>query len=157
MSIQEIIFGGGGLLLVVLTMVQIAPIKINPWSALGKALGKVINGDVLEKLDEVQKAQKDTRKALDEHIKVDDERNADMHRMRILQFNLELLENKPHTREDFIEIFAEIDFYERYCKEHEEYKNNRCNHAIMNIGRVYDDRLRKRDFADVDGAKKETN
>ena len=156
MTILEIVGSGGGLLVILMTLIQIAPVKINPWSALGKALGKVINGDVLAKLDEVQKAQKDTRKALDEHIKVDDERNADMHRMRILQFNLELMENKPHTREAFIEIFEEIDFYEQYCREHKDYQNNRCKHAIMNIGRVYDDRLRKRDFADVDGGKKET-
>ena len=46
---------------------------------------------------------------LDEHIAVDDERAADMHRMRILQFNNELLRSIPHTREDFIEILLEID------------------------------------------------
>lgn len=147
MSIQELVAGGGGALLILMTLIQIAPIKVNPWSAVAKVFGRAINSDVLEKLNEVQKAQTATRKALDDHIKVDDERNADMHRMRILQFNLELMENKPHTREDFIEILEEIDFYERYCSEHKDYQNNRCKHAIANIGRVYDDRLKKHDFA----------
>lgn len=40
MTIKELLLGGGGLLLILMTLVQIAPIKINPWSALAKQLGK---------------------------------------------------------------------------------------------------------------------
>ena len=36
MSLKEIFLGGGGLLVVLLTLVEFAPIKINPWSALSK-------------------------------------------------------------------------------------------------------------------------
>ena len=35
---------------------------------------------------------------------------------------------------------------DRYCDEHKGYKNNRASHAIANISRVYDDRLREHDF-----------
>ena len=79
-------------------------------------------------------------------IKTDDARNADLHRSKILQFNNELLRDIPHTREDFIEILAEIDFYEKYCDTHPEYENNRATHAVANIKRVYDERLIKHDF-----------
>jgi len=146
MSIWEICFGGGGILLVLLTIVQIAPIKLNPWSALARMLGRAINAEVLTDLEEVKKSQRETREILDTHIQTDDERNADAHRQRILQFNNELIREIPHTREDFIEILAVIDFYECYCKEHPNYKNNRAAHAIANIGRTYDDRLKKHDF-----------
>ena len=146
MSLKEILLNGGGLLLLLMTVIQIAPIKINPWSTIAKWLGKAINTDVLHELDDVKKGQKDTREALDEHIRMDDERNADSHRQRILQFNNELLRDIPHTEEDFIEILAEIDFYEDYCQTHPEYKNNRAIHAIGHIGRVYDERLQKHDF-----------
>ena len=146
MTIEEMLAGSGGLLLVAMTLIQIAPIKVNPWSALARALGKAINKDVLDGLAEVKADQKEARRILDDHIRVDDTRNADAHRARILQFNNELLRDIPHTREDFIEILEEIDFYERFCEEHKDYKNNRCTHAIANIGRVYDDRLRKHDF-----------
>ncbi len=88
MSIQEIVTGGGVSLFVLMTLVQIAPVKINPWSKLAKAIGNALNGgDVMGKLEE--------------HIKMDDERNADMHRARILQFNTELLRDAKHTEEDF--------------------------------------------------------
>ena len=139
MSIHEWLVGGGGLLAVLLTLVQIAPVKVNPWSAIAKAIGRAMNADVLRELDMV------TQK-LDTHIRVDDERNADSYRTRILQFNNELLREIMHTREDFIEILAVIDDYERYCREHKEYKNNRAVCAIENIKRVYMERLQKHDF-----------
>ena len=146
MSIKEILLNGGGVLLVLLTVIQIAPIKVNPWSAIARLLGKAINADVLKKLDDVESEAKETQKTLDEHIRMDDERNADSHRQRILQFNNELLRNIPHTEEDFIEVLGEIDIYEDYCKTHPEYKNNRAIHAIAHIGKVYDERLEKHDF-----------
>lgn len=139
MSLQEILLSGGLGGVVLLSLIQIAPIKFNPWSAVGKAIGRAINGDVLKEV-------RDTRAELDKHIKLDNERNADLHRARILQFNNELLRDIPHTREDFIDILEEIDYYESYCKNHQEYKNNRAVHAIANIERVYDERLKKHDF-----------
>lgn len=139
MNLQEILLSGGLGGVVLLSLIQIAPIKFNPWSAVGKAIGRAINGDVLKEV-------RDTRAELDKHIKLDNERNADLHRARILQFNNELLRDIPHTREDFIDILEEIDYYESYCKNHQEYKNNRAVHAIANIERVYDERLKKHDF-----------
>lgn len=146
MSVTELLTGGGGLLLIGMTLIQISPIKVNPWSAMARAIGRAINKDVLDGLAEVKADQKETRRILDGHIEMDDTRNADAHRTRILQFNNELLRDIPHTREDFIEVLEEIDFYEKFCAAHPDYKNNRCTHAIANISRVYDDRLVKHDF-----------
>lgn len=146
MDLREILMGGGGVLLVLMTLVEIAPIKVNPWSKIAKVIGRAINADVLDEIKNVKDTQAETKARLDEHIRVDDERNADGHRQRILQFNNELLRDIPHSREDFIEILTEIDFYEEYCQTHKDYKNSRCVHAIANIGRVYDERLKKHDF-----------
>lgn len=143
---RDIFLGGGAGLVAILSLVEIAPVKINPWRAVARAIGRAINGEVLESVEDVKRAQRDTRKALDEHIRSDDERNADTLRMRILHFNNDLLRGDRHTREDFIEILAVIDAYEQYCKNHPNYRNNRASHAIANIGRVYDDRLKLRDF-----------
>lgn len=139
MQLSEIVAYGSGSLFILLTLIQIAPIKIDPWSSIAKLIGKAINSDVLNKLDIVE-----TR--LDKHIRDDDERNADYHRSKILEFNTELLRNQKHTEEDFIEIMYHITYYERYCQDHDDYKNNRAVHAISNINRVYDERMAKRDF-----------
>lgn len=139
MSLNELLTGGGGLLVVLMSVIQLAPVKLNPWSALAKALGRAVNADLMKELAA-------TKAALEKHIQIDDERNADAHRAKILAFNTELLRGIDHTREDFIEILAEIDVYESYCHAHPEYKNNRAKYAIANIGRVYKDRLKKHDF-----------
>ena len=90
MSIQEILTGGGGVLLILLTLVQISPIKLNPWSALAKTVGRAINADVAKELSEI-------KEKLDGHVTMDDRRNADGHRTRILHFNNELLRGIEHT------------------------------------------------------------
>lgn len=146
MNLGEIAGWSGGGLLLLLTFIQIAPIKFNPWSAIVRGIGKALNGDVIKKLDKMEAIQAETRERLDTHIRVDDERNADLHRARILQFNTELLRDSKHTEEDFNEILYNIDCYEKYCAEHPEYQNNRAVHAIKNIERVYDERMEKHDF-----------
>lgn len=153
MSIREIIIAGGGGLLGLLTLIQLAPVKINPWTAIGKlfrkmweGLGKMFNAAVLAELSEVKAAQEQTKKRLDEHIKTDTERKVDERRANILRFNNELLRDIPHTKEEFHEALADIDDYEAYCRDHPDYKNGRAVHAIANIGRVYDERLAKHDF-----------
>ena len=138
MNVQELLAGGGGLLLVLMTLMQIAPVKINPWSWLARAIGRAVNAEVIKKLDD--------------HITMDDRRTADGHRARILHFNNELLRDIGHTQEEFFEVLAEIDAYEKYCREHPEYPNNRAVLAIENIQEVYKERLKKRDFLQVSSA-----
>ena len=139
MKLTEIIAAGGGLLAAVMTLLQIAPIKLNPWSWMAKAIGRAINGEVLAKLGQVEER-------LDKHITMDDRRTADGHRSRILHFNNELLRDLPHTKQEFIEVLAEIDAYESYCRDHKDYPNNRAVLAIDNIRSTYKDRLKKHDF-----------
>ena len=146
MDIQEILLGGGGAFVVILSLVEISPIKINPWSSLAKWLGRAINSDVIKELEAVKKTQAETRERLEAHINANDKREADNCRTRILRFNNELIREIPHTKEEFVEILKDIDDYERYCKEHTDYANGRAVHAIANIGRTYDERLEKHDF-----------
>lgn len=141
MALSEIIMSGSGGILLLLTLIEIAPIKINPWSMIAKGIGRAINAEVLAEL-------KQTNEKLEAHIQAADERNADMWRANILRFNNELIRDLPHTKEDFNNIFLDIDDYENYCRDHPSYKNSRAVHAISNIGRVYDDRLKKHDFAE---------
>jgi len=133
-------------LVALLSLLEIAPIKVNPWSAIARGLGRAFNAEVLADLKAVQKAQQDTRSALDKHQAADDEYKAECHRAALLAFNTSLLRGELHTQEDFFDAFRHIDQYEDYCRNHPGYKNNRASHAIANIGRVYDERLKARDF-----------
>ena len=139
MSLQQIFYTTGGGVLLLLTLIQISPIKIDPWTAIFRAIGRAFNAELLEEV-------RDVRSTLDNHIKADDERNADEHRARILRFNNELIREIPHTKEEFIDVLADIDYYESYCRDHPDYKNNRAVFAIANIGKSYTERLEKHDF-----------
>lgn len=146
MSIQEIVAGGGGALLILMTLIQIAPIKVNPWSKMAKAFGHAINSDVLTELVDVKKHQQETWDKLAEHIRVDAERDADMRRQRILRFNADLMKGDDYNHEYFVDMLVEIDEYERYCRIHPGYKNNRAVMAIANIKRVYEEHAKTGDF-----------
>ena len=122
-----LIYSGGGLLLL-LTFIQLAPVKLDPWSAIARWIGRAINGEVLDKLYGVEKQL------------------ADSNRLEILRFNNELLRSIDHTKEEFIEVLAEIDAYERFCDDHPDYPNNRAVLAIENIRENYKERLKKHDF-----------
>ena len=139
--------------MILLSLVQLSPLKVNPWTTLGKALKKLwraftrsLNAEVLSELGNLKSAQEETRDKLDKHILLADKREADSYRASILHFNVELIQCVPHTREDFIEILADIDHYERYCDTHKDYENNRAVCAIANIKRVYAERMAKHDF-----------
>lgn len=128
MSLDKILTYSGGGLLLLLTFVQLAPIKIDPWSAIARWIGRAINGEVLDKLHDVEKQL------------------ANGSRLEILRFNNELLRSIDHTKEEFIEVLAEIDAYERFCEDHPDYPNNRAVLAIENIQENYKERLKKHDF-----------
>ena len=139
MNLHEIVFGGGGAILIILTLVQIAPIKISPWSALAKAIGKAVNGELIEKIDNLDHEVKDLRN-------VCDERDATLMRTHILHFNDELLHDKSHTKEHFDQILDDITSYEKYCNGHPDYKNNKAVCAIENIKRTYEKCMREHKF-----------
>ena len=139
MTFDKILACSGGGLFLLLTLIQLVPIQVNPWSAIARWIGKAINGEVLGKLGKLEKQ-------LDEHIDTDDKRDADSHRLEILRFNNELLRSVGHTKEEFIEVLAEIDAYERFCEGHPDDPNNRAALAIENIQENYKERLKKHDF-----------
>jgi hypothetical protein len=137
MNMGEIAGWSGGALLLFLTFVQIAPIKVNPWSWLAKKIGRAINNEVLKEISDIKKELEETQGKLEKHISDDDERDAGAHRQRILRFNIELVRGDNFTHECFNETLLDIDEYEKFCESHPGYKNNRAVMAIANIKRVY--------------------
>jgi len=123
-----VIIGLGGA-----SLIQISPIKLNPWTCLGNAIGKFIGVSAVSD-------------KLDAHIKLDDERNIKQCRMRILRFNDEILQGKPHTKEHYDEMLDDITDYERYCETHPGYKNSKAGMAIRNIELRYQHHMKYKTF-----------
>ena len=94
MTLKELLTGGGATLLILATLIQIAPIKINPWSFIAKKIGKALNGEVVEKVDSLEKNIENLRNECEE-------REATKCRARILRFGDEILHNVKHSKEHF--------------------------------------------------------
>lgn len=67
-------------------------------------------------------------------------------RVRILRASDEILHRMKHSKEWFDQLNDDITFYERYCKLHPEFRNNKATHAIANIDEVYTKALKDNDF-----------
>ena len=111
-------------LIIILSLIQVAPIKVNPWSWLAKWAGKAMNGDLIREV-------RDLREEFDVSL-------ANQARTRILRFNDELLRKERHSMEMFNSVLEDVDFYERYCLDHTKYKNSKAVLAIANIKRCYE-------------------
>ena len=112
--------------LVVMSLVEVSPIKINPWSFLGNMLNK----GVIDKMDKLDKDVADVKKEVAES-------SAATSRYRILRFDDEILHEVRHTKEHFDQILLDIDVYEGFCDEHPDFKNNLAVMAIRHIKQVY--------------------
>ena len=131
--------GGFSLLIILLGMIKIPHIEINFWKWLGRGFGRVINDEVLTQVAELKKDLNEFKK----EAELERVRQA---RQRILRFNDEILFEKRHSKEHFDEILDDINVYERYCREHKEYENNKAVLAISTIKEVYQECMDTHDF-----------
>ena len=138
-AIKQIFLGGGGAVVIIMTLIQITPIKINPWSWIAKKIGRAINGEVLNEVKAV-KAE------LADHKAKSAEREATQCRSRILRFGDEILHSVPHSKEHYEQILIDIDSYEEYCDEHQDYKNNVAVATIKHIKKMYQKHLEEDSF-----------
>ena len=139
MAVQDLLLPCGGLLIALLTLIQIAPIKINPWSAIAKTLGRAINKEMMDKLESLDKEMKQLRDA----TALESVLNC---RVRILHFGDETLHGQKHTKEHFDQILRDIDKYEHYCSTHPEFENNVTVLTSARIKEIYRKRLADGDF-----------
>ena len=146
MAVQDLLLPCSGLLIALLTLIQIAPIKINPWSAIAKTLsavaktlGRAINKEMMDKLESLDKEMQQLRDA----TALESVLNC---RVRILHFGDETLHGQKHTKEHFDQILRDIDKYEHYCSTHPEFENNVTVLTSARIKEIYQKCLADGDF-----------
>lgn len=129
-----------------MTIVQIVPIKINPWSAIARWLGNVLNADMNKKINDVSNDVKKIKYENNKFICRYEKDQAVIARVRILRFGDELSRGLRHSEENFEQVLSDIDAYEHYCNAHPEFKNNQTITTTKLIKECYKERLEKRDF-----------
>lgn len=126
------------IIIVVSIFIQITPIKVNPWSALFKWIGKTITGNACDKIDglidKVEKIEKDVKTNEKDRI-----------RWEILDFANSCRNDRKHTRDEFQHIVALNDKYKRLLSETND-TNGVFEVEYNYIQDLYAERLEKNDF-----------
>ena len=137
----------GWIFLAIITFVEkVAPKGKKPWTMLFTFIGKLITKDfaesqkkLIERMDSLSLEVKEVARSVDET-------RAIAARVRILRFGDELQEGRMHSKDTFDQTLLDIDNYERYCREHAEFKNHVTEETSAFIQEQYRERLRKHDF-----------
>lgn len=121
------------------TLIQIAPIKIDPWTTCAKWLHKMFLGSIEDKIDKLS-GKVDRLEAQAE------EEKAIQARTHILRFADELYCKKEHQQEYYLQLLDTIMFYEKYCEKHPEFTNGRTIKSCEIIKTTYDSLWGKHKF-----------
>ena len=131
-------------------IIQIAPIKINPFTWLAKKIGNALTADLKSDLkndfNELNDKVNNIEVKLELHINENKKERVADYRARIIRFNDEIMEEKTHTKEYYDNILEDIDKYEAYCNSHPDYPNNKAVMAIHNIKAKYEEHMENNSF-----------
>ena len=150
MSLYELIeknfLDGGIILICLLTLIQIAPIKINPWSGLISFIGNIFNKQLREEIDNIKKLIEETDKKVNIVTNKLEEAVIISSRSRMLKFGDDVSKGKNHSKEHYAQILEDINKYEIYCHDNPNFKNNMTEITINIIKKTYEEKLKTNDF-----------
>lgn len=119
-------------------IIQIAPIKLNPWSSLFKWIGSKINEDLNKKVDKLTEDVND----LSSQRKEDEK---DRIRWEVLDFADSCRNGQKHTKDKFHHVIALNDKYQKLLQETND-KNGVFEADYEYIQTLYKERQEKNDF-----------
>lgn len=90
-------------------VVDISPIKINPWKTAFGWIGQLITADVMKEIREIKETQKEQQATIDENEK-------DRIRFEVLDFANSCRRGVHHTKDEFEHIISLHVKYERLLK-----------------------------------------
>lgn len=141
MTLADLIckYSSEGLLVIVgiLTLIQITPIRINPWSAIGKWIGRFFTHDLIKNIRELNKTVQAYSVRLSNLERKLDEHNAIESRIRIIRFGDEITHEVLHSKNHYDQILTDITSYEKYCSQNKNFKNDITGTTIDIIKNKY--------------------
>ena len=112
---------------------------MKPLTKLAKAIGRAINGELMEKVDSLEK--KVEKMAQEEQLQ-----RAKDARTRVLRFGDELIHGDHHTKEHFDDVLRDITEYEKYCDDHPKFENDQMHITAEYIKETYHKCLKEHSF-----------
>ena len=133
-------------LFLLLTLVEITPIKLNPWSWIAKKIGAAFNGDLMKEMNTLKQEVQSIKTDVSDIREEAKEREATNRRTRILEFGDEILHEVDYSKEHWDNVLMDISAYENYCDDHPHYMNNVAKATIRHIKDMYQKHLQEDSF-----------
>lgn len=134
------------IILIIMTFIQITPIKVNPWSALIRWLSKSFTSDIGKQLSELEKKVDSVNDKLNTHIEESNAIDLRKRRESILDFASAIAEGKrSYTKEQYEQMLSECDSYGVYC-ESKNFKNSVADESISLIRHSYMSKMLNNSF-----------
>ena len=86
---------------------------------------KDMQNKIVEDINNTKTEVTDIQTKLKEHIEEEDEHRAKQARYRFLRFYDEVCAGLLHSESHWEDVLDDVDFYEKYCAKHPEFKNSR--------------------------------
>ena len=149
MTMQQILEWCGHNIIVVLVglsaLIQITPIKINPWTALFKWIGDKVNEDLRNQVGGLNEKINNLSKDIDTLGKQRKEDEKDRIRWEMLDFANSCRNGRRHTKDEYLHIIELNDKYKKLLKETND-KNGVFEVEYEYIKELYKERQEKNDF-----------
>lgn len=94
-----------GLLVAILTLIQVSPLRISPWDTLFAWVGKKVNGPSIKKLETLEKQVTSLW--------------VNTTRQTLLTFARECRADIAHSSDEWTHVLNLAEEYEKYCSKHE--------------------------------------
>lgn len=143
---KQYMIDGGMTILCLLTLIQIIPIKINPWTHIGNRIKEFLNKDLEEKIIELNQSMEDMNAQISDLEYRFNEYIAIAGRIRITRFGDEITHEIRHSRDHYRQIMEDITNYNHYCDEHSEFRNNMTSLTVKRITEDFEKRDKSNDF-----------
>ena len=114
-----------------ITLIEIVPIKINPWSSLFRWVGNVMLGDFKKEMMTFKQEQED--------------KNANDMRWAIINFANSCRRGELHSKDAWRHVLSQIKDYETFCEE-KDINNGVVDADSEYLHELFKERCRKNDF-----------
>lgn len=145
-DVNELIWTIASVFILGSSLIQVAPIKVNPWTHIGKGLKRFFNGEISDKLtcleykiDQLEIIQTKISAKLSEQ-------KAEQCKHNIIAFGNDIIQGIQHNHEAFNLVLDDITYYNQYCSAHPNYLNSKTDVNTKVILERYAELYESREF-----------
>ena len=126
-------------------LIQIAPIKINPWSVIGQGIKRILLEDITARMDDADHENEKTRFAVMRLLSVVAHQQVQSWRNSILDFANSCKNGRRHSQEEFANFFRIHDDYANYMHSNH-LENGQVDTSYKRVCDIYEKCLKEDDY-----------